>query len=266
MWIAVLAGLFAAAPIAHAKGWPTPAAGQSVSGDPEIIFTFDDGPSPSTTIKVLDILAAHHIHAVFFLVGEMAGSENKKVPKIIERILHDGHVIGTHTMTHKDLCKLKDEAKANREIDDGKATVERVAGLRTVWFRAPYGVRCKRLDDMLAARGLGHFHWDLDPQEWKHNDPRRAVKYVTSELAKMSGRNVLLMHDIKTATVKALPEILDWLEAENGKRAIAHKRQIRIVQSYDLAAERVAPGLLAWLGDASTGPRGWPKALARVLP
>ena len=68
--VAVLAAALAAASGAR-EGWPTPAAGLTASGDPEIVFTFDDGPNPTTTGKVLDILAEHHIQAIFFLVGAM---------------------------------------------------------------------------------------------------------------------------------------------------------------------------------------------------
>lgn len=252
---------------AHAKGWPTPAAGPSASGDPELVFTFDDGPSPSTTPKVLDILAKHHIKAVFFLVGEMAGSGNQKVPAIIARILADGHVIANHTMTHKDLCRKKtsDEAAA-KDLDDGKATIERVAGVHTFWFRAPYGVRCDRLDGMLAERHITHFHWDLDPQEWKHNDAKKAFDYVTKNLAKMTGRNVLLMHDIKKATVIALPQILDWIDAENARREAAHKRPIRIVSAPELAAERIPADLRAWAADAIPTRGGLGARLASILP
>src|SRR5437763_9824253 len=151
---------------AAAKGWPTPAAGDSASGGPEVVFTFDDGPNPKTTPLVLDALAKHKIHAVFFLVGEMAGNPNPKVPALIRRILRDGHVIASHTMKHKDLCRVP-EAAAVHDLDDGKAIIEQVAGVPTAWFRAPFGVRCDRLERMLAERGLAHFHWDLDPQEWK---------------------------------------------------------------------------------------------------
>src|SRR5882724_1528818 len=219
---------------AAAKGWPTPAAGESASGGPELLFTFDDGPNPRTTPLVLDTLEKHHIHAVFFLVGEMAGNKNPKVAAIIHRILRDGHVIATHTMKHKDLCRVP-EAAAIHDLDDGKATVEEAAGIPTAWFRAPYGARCERLEHMLAERHLDHFHWDLDPQEWKHNNAARAVKYVTGELGRMSGRDVLLMHDIKQATVKALPEILAWLDDENARRARSHKQPIRVLQAPALA-------------------------------
>jgi len=250
---------------AWAKAWPTPAAGASASGGPEILFTFDDGPNPRTTPLVLDTLAAHHIHAVFFLVGEMAGNHNPKVLAIIRRILREGHVIATHTMKHKDLCRVS-EAAAVQDLDEGKATVEQVAGVPTAWFRAPFGARCDRLEHLLDDRHLAHFHWDLDPQEWKHGDAARAVRYVTGELGRAHGRDVLLMHDVKQATVKALPEILTWLDAENARREQAHQQPIRVVQAPALAVERLPAALGAWLGDATAGARALPEAIASVLP
>lgn len=249
----------------HPRGWPVPAAGPTMSGDPELIFTFDDGPNPKTTPAVLDALAKHHIHAVFFMVGEMAAG--KEAPPIIERILREGHIIGNHTMSHQDLCRLKDEERAAREIDQGKATIEAATGgFKLGWFRTPYGARCQRVDSMLAERGLTHFHWDLDPQEWKHNNAKKAFDYVTKQLGKMTGRNVLLMHDIKKATVEALPQILDWIDQENEARRLAHKRRIRIIQSYELAQERLPEGELDWLHDATPDATGWARVLASVLP
>lgn len=240
----------------HHKGWSGPAAGPTESGDPELILTFDDGPNPKTTPSVLDTLAKHHIHATFFLVGEMA--QNPKAAPIIDRMLREGHIVANHTMTHQDLCRIKDEDRAAREIDDGKAAIEKAApGYKTVWFRTPYGVRCDRLDGLLAARGLQHFHWDLDPQEWKHNNTQKAVDYVEKEVGKMTGRNVLLMHDIKKATVEALPTILDWIDQENATRAQNHQRRIRIINGYELAAAKLPAGLLDWIVDATPRPDQW---------
>ena len=257
--------LLAGIATATAKGWPTPAAGESASGGAEVLFTFDDGPNVKTTPLVLDTLAKHHIHAVFFMVGEMAGNENKKVKPLIERILREGHVIGTHTMHHYDLCKKKEEV-AVRDLDDGKATVEQAAGIPTAWFRTPYGARCERVERLLAERHLEHFHWDLDPQEWKHKNADKAFKYVTDSLSRTGDRNVLLMHDIHEATVKALPRILDWIDEENAKRKKSHKKPILVVQAPAYAIEKLPKGFVPWITDATAGIRSLPSSIASVLP
>src|SRR5687767_14848845 len=114
------------------KGWSVPAAGESSTGDIEVLFTFDDGPNPTTTPLVLDTLKKHNIKAVFFLVGERM--LHKAAPKIVERILREGHVIANHTMRHKDLCSTKTEEAAVADIDDGKAAIEKVAGVELAWF------------------------------------------------------------------------------------------------------------------------------------
>lgn len=260
-----IACLLAVTSTAAAKGWPTPAAGASASGDPEILFTFDDGPSPVHTPKVLDLLKKHHIKAVFFMVGEMVESGNKKVPAILQRIVREGHVLANHTMTHADLCRVKEE-KAVTEIDKGKAAIEKASGMPLVWFRAPFGVRCDRLEGELAERNTQHMHWDLDPQEWKHGDKAKTVSYVTGSLARSSARNVLLMHDIKPVTVEALPEILSWLDEENAQRKKDGKRPIRVLQAPALAVEQFPAGLTVWAGDVVDRLRGVRADIARVLP
>ena len=233
-----------------------------MTGDPELIFTFDDGPNPKTTPAVLDTLKAHHIHAIFFMVGDMVAA--KQAPELVDRIIREGHIIANHTMSHQDLCRVKEDERAAAEIDKGHDTIESAAHMTLVWFRAPYGVRCERLDNLLAERNITHFHWDLDPQEWKHNNSKKAYEYVTKRLARMTGRNVLLMHDIKKATVESLPQILDWIDTENARRREARLRRIRIIQSWELAEERLPAGLMDWLGEIA--PTGLSKSVASVLP
>ena len=258
----------ALASTASAKGWDQPAAGESASGDIEVLLTFDDGPNPVTTPQVLDILAARNLKAVFFLVGNMVNNENKKIPLIIARILREGHVIANHTQTHSDLCRgkgLPGEEKAIKDVDVGKATIEHASGITVQWFRAPYGVRCDRLDKMLEERHIHHFHWDLDPQEWKHGNVDRTVKYVTGEFARAHGRAVLLLHDIKAVTVKALPQILDWVDQENTKRAKSRKRKIRFLSPSALAIEQLPVGLVDWFMEATLDLRSLPTSIASVL-
>ena len=239
-----------------------------MSGDPELIFTFDDGPNPKTTPLVLDALAKHHIHATFFLVGDRITEFSQGGARAHPRELREGHIIGNHTMTHKDLCSSKSRRRrAAHDIDDGKATIEKVTGgFTTVWFRVPFGVRCERVENLLAERHLTHFHWDLDPQEWKHNITQKAIDYVEKQVGKMTGRNVLLMHDVKTATAEALPQILDWIDAENERRTESHQRRIRIIQSWQLALERLPPGLADWIVDAAPDPTALAHAIGAVMP
>lgn len=233
--------------------------------DVEVLFTFDDGPHPATTPAVLDLLAQRRIRAVFFVVGKQVDSKHKDVPLILQRMVQDGHILANHTMFHTDLCKTPEEA-AIADLDGGREVIERAADIQISWFRAPFGVRCDRLEAMLAERNISHFHWDLDPQEWRHGNVKRTVKYVTEELARASGRTVLLMHDIKQVTVEALPKIFEWMDEENARRAKSRKRKIKILQAPDLAVERVPPALLDLLGEVAAAGRALPRAIASVLP
>lgn len=260
----VLAALTALTVRAEARGWPTPAAGPTMTGDPELIFTFDDGPNKELTPLVLDTLAKYRIKAVFFMVGRMAAQEH--APAIIDRMLREGHIIANHTMTHQDLCRLKDPERAAREIDEGRAAIEAAAGTHITWFRTPYGARCERVDSLLAERGITHFHWDLDPKEWKHNNKKKTVEYLTKQIGRMTGRNVLLMHDIKKATVEALPEILEFIQAENERRKETRRRRIRILQGWEIAIEKLPPGTLEWLREVVPGRTDVARAIASVLP
>ncbi len=261
----VIASLVALGMRADAKVWPTPAAGPTMTGDPELILTFDDGPNKDLTPLVLDVLAKHKVQAVFFLVGEMAAK--KEAPPIIERMLDEGHIVANHTMTHQDLCRLVDPLQAAREIDDGKAAIEKaVPGWRVTWFRTPYGARCDRVEQLLSERGIKHFHWDLDPQEWRQGNRKKTVEYLTKYIGRMTGRNVLLMHDIKRATVEALPAILDFIEAENAKRKETHRRRIRIIQAWEVAVEQLPPGTLEWMKSVAPSPSELAQTIASVLP
>lgn len=246
------------------KTWPKPAAGPTRSGDPELLFTFDDGPNLSTTPRVLDVLAQHRIRAVFFLVGNMAA--RPRAAPIIRRMMAEGHIVASHTMKHEDLCLLHSDDRAASEIDDGKKAIEKAVGYWPQWFRAPYGARCPRVERLLGERHLVHFHWDLDPQEW---DPERAqdlAGYVQRKVGTATGRNVLLLHDVKRVTVHALPKILEWIETENARRELEHRPRIRIIHGYELAIEQLPAGLLDWFGRVTSGVDGLTGQIAAALP
>ena len=235
------------------KGWPSPAAGPSRSGAPEIIFTFDDGPNEPTTKLVLDALAKHHVHAIFFENGWHYETAPEPSQRMLDRIVAEGHIVANHTQDHLQLCSMKDDEKRAYQVDHSHDLLERLSGLPVLWFRTPYGSHCPRVLALLEERHLDHFHWDIDAQEWKHPDPNRAAKYIIEHIQRLQDRAVILMHDTKAATTKALPQILDWLDAENARRIANGRQPIRILSGSDLALERTAPGLVDWLRDTGRG-------------
>ncbi len=254
---------------ASAKAWPQPAlAGLSIpttSRSTELVLTFDDGPNPTNTPKVLDILREHHLKAVFFLVGRMV--DNPEVQPILQRMVREGHVVANHTMRHGNLCRLETDQEAIDDLDGGERAIEKATHVDVGWVRIPYGARCERVERLLAERHMHHFHWDLDPQEWKYRSVDRAVKYVTRALTKAAGgRIVLLMHDTHATTVRALPKILEYIEEENTRRDILGMPPIRIVSAPELAAEQLPHDLTDWLDDMSSEVRAFPDRVAGLLP
>lgn len=252
---------------ARAGNWSTPAAGESTGGGPEVMFTFDDGPKAATTGKVLDVLAKHRIQAVFFALGEHFTREDPaKARALIRRMVDEGHVIANHSVTHGQLCAGKPEATA-WQIDRAREILEAEARMPVPWFRAPYGAWCPRLVRMFDERAIRHFYWDIDPQEWRTNNAKKTQWIVSWGLKRLKGRAVVLMHDIKWATVTALPKILEWLDAENARRAAAGEPTIRVVSGSDYAAELLGVDRVAAareLADAAVS--GLAAALASALP
>ena len=250
-------------------GWPTPAAGPSASGDPEVIFTFDDGPHEIYTPRILDVLAEHEVQAIFYWVGRRVardGAAHRRRKAVIDRALREGHLIGNHTVRHVHLCQGTPEEAAS-EIDRNRNLLESLTGIPMLLFRAPYGNHCKRLKEMLRVRGLDHLHWDIDPREYLGRTADDTAAFVIGRLRHLEGRAVILMHDTKPASARALPVILDWIAAENRRRVARGARPIRVVGGSDLVAERSPIPLWGWgLGTASAAGARTVRALAKLVP
>jgi peptidoglycan/xylan/chitin deacetylase (PgdA/CDA1 family) len=182
----------------------------------ELILTFDDGPDLTGTPVVLEELERRGLRAIFFVNGEhMVGSRPDDFARrdLVRRIAAQGHLVANHTLSHRNVCAEPDDLE--REIDGNAEIIAGATGLRPLLFRSPYGARCRRLDQALVERDLLSIGWNIDPQEWKGGSEEAIVDYVTSRLSRSTGRAVLLLHDPRRGAVKALPRILDWIEAEN---------------------------------------------------
>jgi peptidoglycan/xylan/chitin deacetylase (PgdA/CDA1 family) len=241
-------------PEARAGRWPKPAGGASASGAPEVIFTFDDGPHRKYTASILDELERRGIKAIFFWVGHRVtrGGGMEEQIDLVHRAVREGHLIGSHTINHANLCQMKRD-EAAEEIDLNSRIYEQLSGLPMLLFRAPYGAKCRQLESMLEERSIQHMHWDFDPREWEHHSSERITDYMIRKLKYLDGRAIVLMHDTKAASAKALPEVLDWIEHENERRVKnGRKPPIRILSGSDLLAERMDPALSIWLAGVTT--------------
>ncbi len=231
------------------RPYPSPAAGNSRSGRPEVLFTFDDGPHPTRTQKILNTLAEHRVESLFFWVGNRVGNQSR-LP-IVNRTLAAGHLVGNHTVSHPHLCSIS-KRRARREIDRNQKIYTRLTGTAPLFFRAPYGDNCRTLRTLLAKRKMTHLHWDIDPQEWELNSTDETTNKVIRKLQRLRGRAVVLMHDTHIVTVRALPKILEWIEKVNKRRP--PRRRIKIISPRDLLLE--ASPWLQFCGDLGEQTRG----------
>jgi peptidoglycan/xylan/chitin deacetylase (PgdA/CDA1 family) len=177
--------------------------------DKEVVLTFDDGPWPGNTERVLKALADQCTKAMFFAIGEHAGWH----PEILKRVAAAGHTIGSHTWSHKDLTKLTTE-DAKAEIEKGIAAVSIALGNKPVdpFFRFPALRNPPEMVKYLGSRNIGIFSTDSDSFDFKIHKPEQVIKSVMSKLAK-NGKGIILMHDFQHATSEAAPELLRQLKA-----------------------------------------------------
>lgn len=182
-----------------------------------LLLTFDDGPHPAHTPRVLDILKRYGIKAVFFQIGQNLGSAGEgrqtlREVALVRRMLDEGHTIANHTYTHPLLPHL-DEVAVSAEIDRTEQLLAAVAAGHpghAPLFRPPYGARNDLVLAEVTARGLRSVIWNIDSRDWADPIPRSVVQRVVDE-ATHEGRGIILLHDIHPRTVAALPILLDEL-------------------------------------------------------
>ncbi|HET7888373.1 MAG TPA: polysaccharide deacetylase family protein [Bradyrhizobium sp.] len=180
--------------------------------DHEVVLTFDDGPLPKNSNKVLDILAAECVKATFFTIGSQA----RNSPEGVRKLLAAGHTIGTHTQTHPLTMNRMPIERAKQEIEDGIASVKAALGddadALAPFFRIPGLMRADAVEDYLAGQGIQVWSADFLADDWHHISSQRVYDLAVSRL-EAKGKGILLLHDIQARTVAALPRILETLKA-----------------------------------------------------
>ncbi|MFG2869699.1 bifunctional polysaccharide deacetylase/glycosyltransferase family 2 protein [Streptomyces sp. NPDC048338] len=185
--------------------------------DRTAVLSFDDGPSPEWTPKILEVLAARGIRADFFVTGAMT----TRNPELIRQIVAGGHELGVHTFTHPDLV-YQSHARISWEMAQTQLALAGVAGIHSALFRPPYSSDTSALDDWnypvikyLGARGYLTAFIDRDTDDWKRPGVEEIVEAAMP--SRPGAGELILLHDAggdRTQTIAALVQIIDRLQAQ----------------------------------------------------
>jgi peptidoglycan/xylan/chitin deacetylase (PgdA/CDA1 family) len=177
-----------------------------------VALTFDDGPHPEWTPRVLDLLAATGVRATFFVVGHRV----REYPDLVRRIRREGHVLGSHSATHPDARRLGVRSLI-RDYAEGRAALEAVVGGPVALFRPPNGTVDLKGAAVMRWLGLVPLLWTVDPEDWH---PDTTTAQIAARAATAGAGEIVLLHDglerplaaralDRSATVEALPQVID---------------------------------------------------------
>ncbi len=188
---------------------PDGGAGRRIPGERvvagKIALTFDDGPDPVYTKKILEVLERCRVKATFFLIG----SRVERYPAIVRGIAAAGHELGNHGYSHSRLTTLSQDA-VRREISRTQEAVKAAANATPRWFRPPYGSYNKDIQRIAKEEGASTVLWTLNPDDWRSPGEAAIVKRVTAG-AKDSA--IVLLH-VREQTAVALPAIIEGLVSQ----------------------------------------------------
>ena len=204
--------------------------GQYGAQEKKVVISFDDGPDPANTPKILDILKQEHTTATFFLIG----MEMQKFPALARRIYAEGHSIGNHTFTHPDISDVSRRYMAV-ELNLTERLFASKLGIKPLYFRPPYSIDqepdiAEQVRPLEVVQDLGYITVGskIDPDDWQHGRKAEQIVSAVLEQAEMYATsgckahdppicgNVILLHDgggDRSATIKALPGIIEGLRS-----------------------------------------------------
>lgn len=176
------------------------AAEEEDAQEKKIAITFDDGPHPVYTKKLLDGLKERDVKATFFVLGENA----EKYPEIIERMKEEGHIIGNHTYTHIQL-RSSNRQQFRDELVLTNETIKEITGQEVQYVRPPYGTWDKKLEEEL---NMFPVLWNVDPNDWCTGSADKVTRRITD---KAKENSIILLHDCYQSSVDAALASIDIL-------------------------------------------------------
>jgi len=188
----------------------------------KIVLSFDDGPDPRWTPRILDVLKEKNVPAVFFVIGDQAN----RAPDILKREYAAGHEIGNHTFTHPRFDEIS-HTQLKWELNLTQRLIESTLGVKSILFRPPYGIDhqpeyAEEVAQLPYPQEMGYLivGQRIDPDDWRMPDGKNQVsaqEIVDSVLRQASKGNIILLHDgggDRTQTVAAVPKIIDALKEQ----------------------------------------------------
>jgi peptidoglycan/xylan/chitin deacetylase (PgdA/CDA1 family) len=156
-------------------------------GTKQLALTYDDGPNEPDTLRLLEVLAKHSVHATFFLIGRYV----QQRPDIVREIVGAGHIIANHTFTHP-LLTFKSTAEIRRELTACRTAIEDAVGKQSNLFRPPFGGRGPAVLRIARELHLQPIMWNITGYDW-NAPPASVIEEKVSR--RIRGGNVILLHD-----------------------------------------------------------------------
>jgi len=200
-WLGWMAGLgvagLAGGGCAYAAMWP----GSRIFGDAliaprrpgELALTFDDGPNPAWTPRLLEVLAGHGVHATFFLLGSRAQSE----PGLVRRIAAAGHLVGNHTWSHPNLA-WSGRARIRAELAETRDALEQMTGAPVRYFRPPFGARRPAALAVARELGMAPVLWNAMTSDWSNPSGEGIAARLMARIGRLTERGWaanIVLHD-----------------------------------------------------------------------
>lgn len=177
---------------------PVDSSEREAEKDVEIALTFDDGPHPVWTEKLLDGLKARGIRATFFVIGQSA----ERYPELIQRMVDEGNQVGNHTYSHVQLTACN-ESSALEEIRRTQEVIYQAAGFDARYIRPPFGSWNETLQEETSLEAV---LWDVDPYDWKVQNTDAVVQSI---LKQTEDGSIILLHDVYETSVEAALKTAD---------------------------------------------------------
>ncbi len=196
------------------------------SGVRKVALTFDDGPDPTWTPLILDVLKREGVKATFFIVGSRA----ELYPYLVRRIVDEGHELGNHTYTHSNVATISGQ-QMRLELNATQRLIETVTGRSTLLFRPPYNAdshptKFEEIRPLNLAQAMGYMIVleDIDSLDWQRDGVENILERVKRE--RNAGGNMVLLHDAggdRRQTLDALPQIIDYFQRRGDRIVPLHE-------------------------------------------